>query len=406
VVWASLTNSSVPSSSVTETTDTPTQAGSPASSHTSLSVASTKDGKDVGSSKEVDVMSAEEETSSNIPASAEKTIVVPTTSTAPTPSTPDVPPLQVAPPPTATSAAPPLPPAPPKKSWASLLRPSTSSSSVSASAGPSRNALPTSSVVGISIPAASTTTQDAALHVSPSRRSELVRLLTSGPGVAHTTAISYAGSAATTTTNLTPSTKIRPRGLINSGNMCFANSVLQIMVYCPPFHRLFAELGKVLGGVGLGGISGVTSGNGAAAEASAYPLVEATVDFLKEFVVDDDRSKDLKDPKGKANANVNGKVVSGSASGSGSPSTSRTSSSRGGKGKERERGDSVNDASGGAVGRREDDDGWTESFLPTYVYDAMKVKKRFEHMRVSSFVSSSSVLLSFLLSFLFIFLFF
>jgi hypothetical protein len=122
--------------------------------------------------------------------------------------------------------------------------------------------------------------------------------------------------------------------------------------------------------------------------------------------VDDDRSKDLKE-KGKANANVNGKVASGA---SGSGSSSRTSSSRGGKGKERERGDSVHDASGGAgaVGRREDDDGWTESFLPTYVYDAMKVKKRFEHMRVSfsrfsycfpllSFSSFSSILLSSLL---------
>jgi ubiquitin carboxyl-terminal hydrolase 10 len=245
-----------------------------------------------------------------------------------------------------------------------------------------------------------------------------VRLLTSGPGVARTTAISYAGSAATTTTNLTPSTKIRPRGLINSGNMCFANSVLQIMVYCPPFHRLFAELGKVLGGVGLSAVAGTsasgtsasgTSASGTAAEASAYPLVEATVEFLKEFVVDDDRSKELKDPKGKANANINGKIASGSASGSGS--SSRTSSSRAGKGKERERGDSVNDASGGrgAVGGREDEDGGTESFLPTYVYDAMKVKKRFEHMRVSFGVfyilvsfprfsfSSSSILFSSLL---------
>jgi ubiquitin carboxyl-terminal hydrolase 10 len=42
------------------------------------------------------------------------------------------------------------------------------------------------------------------------------------------------------------------------------------------------------------------------------------------------------------------------------------------------------------VGRREDDDGWTESFLPTYVYDAMKVKKRFEHMRVSFLLVSST----------------
>src|SRR5260370_18876 len=76
--------------------------------------------------------------------------------------------------------------------------------------------------------------------------------------------------------------KIRPRGLINSGNMCFANSVLQIMLYCPPFHWLFAELRRVLEGSGpsgsaMNGINGVdgTSGNGTAAEASAYPLVEA-----------------------------------------------------------------------------------------------------------------------------------
>jgi len=188
--------------------------------------------------------------------------------------------------------------------------------------------------------------------------------------------------------------------------MCFANSVLQIMVYCPPFHRLFAESGRVLGGSGTSGVgsSGLgagalgvgagmngmvgKNGDGTGAEASAYPLVDATVEFLKEFVVDDDKSKDLKE-KGKASAisNLNRKVASGSASGSGS--SSRTSSSRGGKG--RERGHSVHDVSGGggAVGRREDDDGWTESFLLTYVYDAMKVKKRFEHMQVSfSLVSS------------------
>ena len=65
MAWATLMNSSVPSSSVTETTDTPTQTGSFASSPTSLSVASTKDGKHLGSSKEVDFMLAEEETPSN-----------------------------------------------------------------------------------------------------------------------------------------------------------------------------------------------------------------------------------------------------------------------------------------------------------------------------------------------------
>ena len=93
---------------------------------------------------------------------------------------------------------------------------------------------------------------------------------------------------------------------------------------------------------------------------SVHPLVEGTVEFLREFVVDDDRLKELKE-KGKANSNINGKV----ALGSGLSSTSRTSSSRGGKGKVREQGDSVHDASrgGGAVGRREDEDRWTESFF-------------------------------------------
>ena len=170
-----------------------------------------------------------------------------------------------------------------------------------------------------------------------------MRLLTSRPGAhsaAHiTVTISYAGSAAaasttTANTNLTPSTKIRPQGLINSGNMCFANSVLQIMVYRPPFHRLFAELGKVLGAVGLSRVAGL-SGNGTGAEASAYLLVEATVEFLREFVGNDDKSKDSKE-KGKVNVNVNGKVASGSASGSGS--SSRISNLQGGKGKERGRG--------------------------------------------------------------------
>lgn len=59
-----------------------------------------------------------------------------------------------------------------------------------------------------------------------------------------------------------------PRGLINTGNMCFANTVsdfplklsmkivvigsdadrqvLQVLVYCPPFTELFEELGKRL----------------------------------------------------------------------------------------------------------------------------------------------------------------
>ena len=122
--WVSLTNYSV-----TKTTGTPTQTGSPASLHTSLSVADTKDGKDVGLSKEANSMSTGE-TASNIPVSV-ATTVVPTISTALTP-TPAVRPSQATLPTSTTTPIVPPPSATPKKSWASLLRPSASSSSASA----------------------------------------------------------------------------------------------------------------------------------------------------------------------------------------------------------------------------------------------------------------------------------
>ncbi|KAI9023265.1 hypothetical protein DFJ74DRAFT_619482 [Hyaloraphidium curvatum] len=41
--------------------------------------------------------------------------------------------------------------------------------------------------------------------------------------------------------NLKPE-PIQPRGLINNGNMCYMNSVLQPLVYCPPFLRLFRRI--------------------------------------------------------------------------------------------------------------------------------------------------------------------
>lgn len=37
---------------------------------------------------------------------------------------------------------------------------------------------------------------------------------------------------------------IVPRGLINNGNLCFANAILQVLVYCPPFWNLVERIGR------------------------------------------------------------------------------------------------------------------------------------------------------------------
>jgi ubiquitin carboxyl-terminal hydrolase 10 len=119
--------------------------------------------------------------------------------------------------------------------------------------------------------------------------------------------------------------RIRPRGLVNSGNLCFANAVLQVLVYCPPFWRFFTDLGRLL----------------EPTEESKTPLVDATIRFVREFAP-------------KERAPVEGK----------------------GKGVERY-------GSNGLV-REEVDEDIMDSFMPTYVHDALKEKKRFDHMRVST----------------------
>lgn len=152
---------------------------------------------------------------------------------------------------------------------------------------------------------------------------------------------------------------------MNSGNMCYANSVLQLLVYCTPFQRLFAELGKVLSGSAVTGLNGKDKEKDKDA-VGMTPLVDATVEFLREFV-DDKKTKSK--TKKQIHSKKGSVLVNGTGSGSGVTS----------KGKEKETllDGVVDDDSSGEVD-------WEacDSFLPTYVYDAMKLKKRFDHMRV------------------------
>ncbi|WWC66816.1 uncharacterized protein I206_100723 [Kwoniella pini CBS 10737] len=112
-----------------------------------------------------------------------------------------------------------------------------------------------------------------------------------------------------------------PRGLINTGNMCFANTILQVLVYCSPFTELFEALGQRL----------------KADLARKTPLLEAMIIFLREF---------------------NAPYPAPSAP---TPNGSNTSDSSTPKGK-------------GKDPRR-------EAFIPENVYDAMKENKRFDSMR-------------------------
>ncbi|KAJ7304688.1 hypothetical protein DFH08DRAFT_51150 [Mycena albidolilacea] len=252
-------------------------------------------------------------------------------------------------------AAPAAPP--PKKSWASLLRPAASPAATAAAAGPQTGkqklgGLPTSSVVGFSIPAAGAGSGAAE---SVRKNHAALRALLSAPAADATAAApkSFAdassASAASTASEKTREERLTPRGLVNTGNMCFANAVLQVLVYCAPFSSLFAHLHALLGetefdvaGTGAGGFNtnpswGQDNGGGGGGVLGPAPLVRATGAFLREFIV----SVSVKKP------------VSGGA---------------GGKGK-------------GKVSPAEEQEEEPEAFIPTHIYDALKGKKRFDGMR-------------------------
>lgn len=290
----------IPSSSATETTAASTApvtpiAGSPSTTNTSVLAASPVQQTKPLSPVSTTLESAQEQP---IPASAEFS-----TASAPDDQSSSETSHQ-ADDKTASTSTPPAAAKPaawgagPKKSWASLLQPTD------ATASSSKSRLPTSSVVGFSIPAGlQNGGPSQGSSAGSTVRPEVLNLLNAGP------------------TGASAPPKIRPRGLVNTGNMCFANAVLQVLVYCPPFYRLFTELGKFLPDPVVGSQQEGTR---------ATPLVDAIIQFLKEFGTQEDEKKDMKS-----------------------------------KGKERE----------------EDFDD-LDSFIPTYVYDVMKEKKRFASMVV------------------------
>ncbi|KAI5857319.1 cysteine proteinase [Durotheca rogersii] len=64
---------------------------------------------------------------------------------------------------------------------------------------------------------------------------------------------------------------LEPRGLINPGNMCYMNSVLQVLIFCIPFYDFLDQVGK----------------KAAHSFKSETPLIDAMIMFMREYKVID-----------------------------------------------------------------------------------------------------------------------
>jgi hypothetical protein len=114
----------------------------------------------------------------------------------------------------------------------------------------------------------------------------------------------------------------RARGLVNTGSMCFANAVLQLLVHSPPFWNLIKDLGNLNRQSGAGDLA-ETGGGGT-------PLVDAMVRFCEEFMFKEKVPPPMQQPP--------------------------------------------QQAAMGTLGKNEDEN--KDSFEPTYMYDAIKEKMR------------------------------
>ncbi|OAQ98473.1 hypothetical protein LLEC1_02130 [Akanthomyces lecanii] len=62
---------------------------------------------------------------------------------------------------------------------------------------------------------------------------------------------------------------LEPRGLINTGNMCYMNSVLQVLMFCSPFYDFLGQVGK----------------RAAHSFKSETPLLDAMIMFMHEYKI-------------------------------------------------------------------------------------------------------------------------
>ncbi|OAV92452.1 hypothetical protein PTTG_06409 [Puccinia triticina 1-1 BBBD Race 1] len=164
----------------------------------------------------------------------------------PTPSiTPTQPPssAQVDPSPSLTTPSPQPPPSNKPKSWADLLRrPESSAKPTNSKNTPSNSSRPSPNSRAIGTSAEIIKPVDLNQPLPLSQKLALLRV-TNQP---------Y---------------HLIPRGLVNNGNICFANAILQVLVHCPPFFSLLNHIGRIV----------------AHDFKSQTPLLDAMIAFLHEF---------------------------------------------------------------------------------------------------------------------------
>ena len=124
--------------------------------------------------------------------------------------------------------------------------------------------------------------------------------------------------------------RLRARGLVNTGGMCFVNAVLQLLLHSPLFWDLFRNLSNLKGR----GAEGPETGG------SATPLTDATVRFFGDFVFEEESTQEP-------------------------PPQAAGEKLREVEGEKKE-----HDAE--------------DSFEPTYLYDAMREKEKLNNLLVSS----------------------